>query len=60
VNYLGQVWGGRVFDNSYDRGAPVRFPIGVGAVIQGWDEARDERSSPCCPPPPGPSATSRS
>jgi len=39
VNYLGQVWGGRVFDSSYDRGAPVRFPIGVGAVIQGWDEA---------------------
>ncbi len=39
VNYLGQVWGGQVFDNSYDRGAPVRFPIGVGAVIQGWDEA---------------------
>lgn len=39
VHYLGQVWGGRIFDNSYDRGAPVRFPIGVGAVIQGWDEA---------------------
>ena len=39
VDYLGQVWGGSVFDNSYDRGAPARFPIGVGAVIRGWDEA---------------------
>ncbi|NLE71690.1 MAG: FKBP-type peptidyl-prolyl cis-trans isomerase [Actinomycetales bacterium] len=39
VDYLGQVWGGRIFDSSYDRGAPVRFPIGVGAVIRGWDEA---------------------
>jgi peptidylprolyl isomerase len=38
VNYLGQTWGGHVFDNSYDRGAPIDFPIGVGAVIGGWDK----------------------
>ena len=38
VNYLGQSWGGRVFDNSYDRGESISFPIGVGAVIAGWDE----------------------
>ena len=38
VNYLGQSWGGRVFDNSYDRGEAISFPIGVGAVIAGWDE----------------------
>lgn len=38
VHYFGQVWGGRVFDTSYDRGATVSFPIGVGAVIGGWDE----------------------
>lgn len=38
VNYLGQVWNGRVFDNSYDRGQPLSFPIGVGMVIKGWDE----------------------
>ncbi|HHW82746.1 MAG TPA: FKBP-type peptidyl-prolyl cis-trans isomerase [Actinomycetales bacterium] len=37
VNYLGQVWNGRVFDNSYDRGQPLTFPIGVGMVIKGWD-----------------------
>ncbi|MDO4606451.1 MAG: FKBP-type peptidyl-prolyl cis-trans isomerase [Bowdeniella nasicola] len=38
VNYLGQSWDGGVFDNSYDRGAPIDFPIGVGMVIAGWDE----------------------
>lgn len=38
VNYYGQVWGGRMFDNSYDRGSSITFPIGVGAVIAGWDE----------------------
>ncbi len=38
VNYLGQTWAGHVFDNSYDRGQPLTFPIGVGMVIGGWDE----------------------
>jgi FKBP-type peptidyl-prolyl cis-trans isomerases 1 len=38
ANYLGQVWGGDVFDNSYDRGAPSAFPIGTGYVIKGWDD----------------------
>lgn len=38
VNYLGQVWDGGVFDNSYDRGQTIDFPIGVGAVIGGWDK----------------------
>ena len=37
-HYLGQVWDGDVFDNSYDRGAPLSFQIGVGMVIRGWDE----------------------
>jgi len=39
VDYHGQTWGGRVFDSSFDRGSPVSFPIGVGAVIAGWDQA---------------------
>lgn len=38
ADYLGQVWKGKVFDNSYDRGQPAAFPIGVGGVIAGWDE----------------------
>ncbi|GAA1574008.1 hypothetical protein GCM10009804_33320 [Kribbella hippodromi] len=39
ANYIGQIWrDGKVFDNSYDRGAPSSFPIGVGGVISGWDE----------------------
>ncbi len=38
VNYYGQVWTGRMFDNSYDRGSSISFPIGVGAVIGGWDD----------------------
>ncbi len=38
VNYFGQVWTGRMFDNSYDRGSSISFPIGVGAVIGGWDD----------------------
>ena len=38
VHYLGQAWQGGVFDNSFDRGSSIGFPIGVGAVIAGWDE----------------------
>nr|WP_231127561.1 FKBP-type peptidyl-prolyl cis-trans isomerase [Motilibacter aurantiacus] len=38
ADYLGQVWGGEVFDNSYDRGQVAAFPIGVGQVVSGWDE----------------------
>ena len=38
VNYLGQIWEGHVFDNSYDRGSVIDFPIGVGMVIGGWDK----------------------
>ncbi|KQT95811.1 MULTISPECIES: FKBP-type peptidyl-prolyl cis-trans isomerase [Sanguibacter] len=38
VHYLGQSWDGGVFDNSYDRGATIDFPIGIGAVIGGWDQ----------------------
>ena len=35
VNYLGQCWGGAIFDNSYDRGTPINFPIGLEAEFTG-------------------------
>jgi len=37
ANYLGQVWDGKVFDNSYDRKVAAGFVIGAGKVIPGWD-----------------------
>ncbi|WP_460840774.1 FKBP-type peptidyl-prolyl cis-trans isomerase [Nocardioides marmoraquaticus] len=38
VNYLGQVWGGdEPFDDSYSRGEPTTFSIGLGRVIPAWD-----------------------
>lgn len=38
VHYLGQVWQGGVFDNSYDRRDTITFGIGIGQVIAGWDD----------------------
>ena len=39
VDYLGQIWNGRVFDSSFRRGHSVSFPIGVRMVLEGWDQA---------------------
>ncbi len=39
TNYLGQIWGGKVFDNSYDRKATSTFQIGEAKVVPGWDVA---------------------
>lgn len=38
ADYLGTIWDGKTFDNSYDRKAPAGFPIGVGKVVSGWDK----------------------
>ena len=38
VHYKGTLSNGAEFDNSHKRGEPIRFPLGVGAVIAGWDE----------------------
>src|SRR3954454_12675371 len=38
VHYVGVAYStGEEFDASYNRGAPLDFPLGAGRVIQGWD-----------------------
>ncbi len=38
VHYAGYLLDGTKFDSSYDRGQPIRFPLGQGMVIPGWEE----------------------
>lgn len=38
VHYVGVAYSsGEEFDSSYDRGAPLTFPLGARRVIAGWD-----------------------
>ena len=38
VHYEGSLENGKVFDSSYPRKKPIEFKLGVGQVIEGWDE----------------------
>ncbi len=38
VHYRGKLLSGKVFDSSFERKDPIKFPVGVGRVIPGWDE----------------------
>lgn len=39
VHYVGVAFSsGEEFDSSYRRGTPLAFQLGVGQVIQGWDQ----------------------
>lgn len=40
AHYVGQVHkGAEPFDSSYSGGQPASFPIGVGQVVEGWDQS---------------------
>ncbi len=38
VHYKGSLENGSVFDSSYTRKKPIEFKLGMGQVIEGWDE----------------------
>ena len=37
VHYTGMLDNGQVFDSSRTRGKPIKFRLGFGEVIKGWD-----------------------
>jgi FKBP-type peptidyl-prolyl cis-trans isomerase len=38
VHYTGTLQNGQKFDSSVDRGVPFTLTLGLGSVIQGWEE----------------------
>ncbi len=56
VHYTGRLLeNNQKFDSSHDRGEPIKFEVGTGKVIRGWDEAlirmkRGEKRTLIIPP----------
>mmetsp|Transcript_6548 Transcript_6548/g.27921 ORF Transcript_6548/g.27921 Transcript_6548/m.27921 type:complete len:109 (-) Transcript_6548:738-1064(-) len=44
AHYVGTLADGSKFDSSRDKGRPFQFVIGVGQVIQAWDEGMQKMS----------------
>lgn len=42
VHYTGKLEDGTVFDSSLTRHKPIKFQLGVGQVIEGWDQGLRE------------------
>lgn len=43
MHYKGTLGGsGKKFDASYDRGQPLKFTLGAGQVIKGWDQGLND------------------
>jgi FKBP-type peptidyl-prolyl cis-trans isomerases 2 len=38
IHYIGRLKDGKEFDNSYENGEPIKFEVGGGMVIPGFDE----------------------
>ena len=38
IHYIGRLKDGSEFDNSYENGEPIKFEVGGGMVIPGFDE----------------------
>ena len=38
VHYAGFLMDGTLFDNSFESGEPITFPLGLKKVIEGWEE----------------------
>lgn len=38
AHYVGRLTNGQVFDSSLDSNTPIKFVLGSGQVIRGWDE----------------------
>lgn len=39
LHYSGYFTNGKLFDSSVKRQTPIKIPIGISAIIEGWDEA---------------------